>query len=133
MSKTVLFQAIQFSISTQFSSIWPIDRTLSGATTLSQSEPESNGNEGVLSIPQSSSITGTSPSDCLVLYPRHSLGASNPSAETQSVYSTTGQEVRLSKKLDEGQLSIHFMFFLNTIFFQYWVLPLYFSLHSFVI
>ena len=26
--KTVLFQAIQFSISTQFSSIWPIDRTL---------------------------------------------------------------------------------------------------------
>ena len=32
--KTILFQAIQFSISTQFSSIWPIDRTLSGATTL---------------------------------------------------------------------------------------------------
>ena len=28
--KTVLFQAIQFSISRQFSSIWPIDRTLSG-------------------------------------------------------------------------------------------------------
>ena len=27
--KTVLFQAIHFSISTQFSSIWPIDRTLS--------------------------------------------------------------------------------------------------------
>ena len=37
--KTVLFQAIQFSISTQFSSIWPIDRTLSGATTPGQSEP----------------------------------------------------------------------------------------------
>ena len=32
--KTVLFQVIQFSISTQFSSIWPIDRSLSGATTL---------------------------------------------------------------------------------------------------
>ena len=28
MSKTVLFQAIQFCISTQFSSIWPIYRTL---------------------------------------------------------------------------------------------------------
>ena len=27
-----VFQAILFSISTQFSSIWPIDRTLSGAT-----------------------------------------------------------------------------------------------------
>ena len=31
--KTVIFQTIQFSISTQFSSIWPIDRILSGATT----------------------------------------------------------------------------------------------------
>ena len=36
--KTVLFQTIQFSISTQFSSIWPIDRTLSGVTTPGQSE-----------------------------------------------------------------------------------------------
>ena len=32
-SQTVLFQLIQFNISTQFSSIWPIDRALSGATT----------------------------------------------------------------------------------------------------
>ena len=31
------------------------------------------GIKGVLRIPQSSSITGTSPSDCLVLYPGHSL------------------------------------------------------------
>ena len=30
--KTVLFQTIRVSISTPFSSIWPIDRTLSGAT-----------------------------------------------------------------------------------------------------
>ena len=43
---------------------------------------------GVLCIPQSSSITGTSPSDCLVFYPGHSLGESYPSAEMQSVYST---------------------------------------------
>ena len=35
-------------------------------------------------------ITGASPSDCLVLYPRHSLGAkSYLSTEVQSVYSTT--------------------------------------------
>ena len=33
----------------------------------------SNGNKGVLRIPQSSSITGGSPSDCLVSYPGHSL------------------------------------------------------------
>ena len=32
--KTVLFQVIQFSISTQFSSIWTIDKILSSATTL---------------------------------------------------------------------------------------------------
>ena len=37
-----------------------------GATFPGQSGPWSNGNEGVLRIPQSSSITGTSPSDCLV-------------------------------------------------------------------
>ena len=53
--ETVLFQAIQFSISTQFSSIWAIDRTLSGITTSGQSGPGGDGNEGVLHIPQSSS------------------------------------------------------------------------------
>ena len=72
--KRVLFQVIQFSTSMQFSSIWPIDRILSGATTRGQNEPGSNGNEEVLRIPQSSSITGTSPSDCLVSYPGYSLG-----------------------------------------------------------
>ena len=34
---------------------------------------KSNGNNGVLHIPQRSSISGTSPSDCLMSYPRHSL------------------------------------------------------------
>ena len=58
--KTVLFQVIQFM---QFSSIWPIDMTLSDATTQGQSRPGSNGNEGLLCIPQISNITGTSPSD----------------------------------------------------------------------
>ena len=69
------------------SSIWLIDKTLSGATTPSQSVPGSNDNEGILCITQSCSITGTSPSDCLVSYPEHSLGESYPSAEMQSVYS----------------------------------------------
>ena len=59
-------QTIQFSISMQFNSIQPIDRALSGATILGQSEPGSNGNEGVPRIPQSPSITGTSLSDCIV-------------------------------------------------------------------
>ena len=52
-----------------------------------QSEPGSSDNEGVLRIPQSPSITGTSPSDCLVSYPEYSFVGSYPSAEKQSVYS----------------------------------------------
>ena len=47
MSKQFLFQIIQFNISTLFSSVRPIDRTLSGATTQGQTGPGSDGNEGV--------------------------------------------------------------------------------------
>ena len=69
MSKTVLFQtiqfkkvcclnvktvqAIQFSIRTPFSSIWSTEKTLSGATTLGESGPGSDGNEEVLYFLQS--------------------------------------------------------------------------------
>ena len=61
--------------------------TLSGDTTLGQSGPGSDGNEEVLHIPQSSSITENSASDCLVSYAGHSLEESYPSAEMQSMYS----------------------------------------------
>ena len=46
--------------------------------------------KGYSAFPQSFSITGASPSDCLVPYPGHSLwgGDSYPSARKQSVYST---------------------------------------------
>ena len=84
--QTVLFQTIQFSISTKFSFIWPLDRTLSGVTTPCQNGPESNGNKGVLCIPQNSNITGVSLSDCLVPYLGHSLGGSYPSVKVRSVY-----------------------------------------------
>ena len=43
------------------------DRIISGATTPDQSEPGSNGNEGVFCIPQSFRIRA-SPSDRLVSY-----------------------------------------------------------------
>ena len=66
--KRVLSQVIQFSISTHFSFIWLINRTLSSATTPDQSGDGSNGTEGVLFIPQSFSIIGTSPPDCLLSY-----------------------------------------------------------------
>ena len=70
MSKTVLFLRIQFSISTQFISIGPYQvLPLRG-----QSRPRINGNKVVFCIPQSSSITGASPSDCLVSYTGHLLG-----------------------------------------------------------
>ncbi len=91
----VLFKTIQFSMSTQFvknisissNSVQSnssnsnnsvlfnplIGPSLLGATITGQSGPGSNGNEAVLRIPQSPSITGTSLSDCLVSYPGHSL------------------------------------------------------------
>ena len=52
-------------------SIWPIDKTLTDATTPGQSGSESDGNKGVLCIPQSSCIIEASPTDCLVFYPGH--------------------------------------------------------------
>ena len=51
------------------SSVWLIDKTLSGTATPSQNGFVSDGSEEVLRITQCSCITGTSPSDCLVLYP----------------------------------------------------------------
>ena len=81
--KRILFKVIQFNISTKFSSIWPIDRTLSGTTTPGQSGPGSDGNEEVLRISQSSSMTGTSPSYYVVSYPGYSRVGSYSSAVAQ--------------------------------------------------
>ena len=89
IDQTVQFLIIQVSISTvkiSDSSIWLIDGTLSSATTQGQSGPGRNNNEEVLRIPQSSSVIGASPLDCLLSYPRRLLGESYPSAEMQSVY-----------------------------------------------
>ena len=72
-------------MSTQFRSILPLDMILFGATT--QSRPGSDGNEGVLRIPQSSRITEASPLDYLVSYLGHLLGEFYLTAETQLVYS----------------------------------------------
>ena len=49
------------TLPTQFSSILPIDRTLSYAITPGSGVPGSDSDEGVLWIPQSSSITEISP------------------------------------------------------------------------
>ena len=60
------------------SSIWPLNRTLSSSTTPDLSEPRIHGNVGVFPIPQSSSITGASLSDCLTLYVRIIVGGVLP-------------------------------------------------------
>ena len=62
--------------------------TLSGVTTPVQSGPGRDCYEEVVRITQSSNITATSPSDCLVLYQETRWG-SYPSAEVKSVYSTS--------------------------------------------
>ena len=68
------------------SSISRIDRTLSGAITPALSGQGKDGNEEVLLIPQSSSIAGASPSDCLVSYPGHSLGVLSLRRDTVGVF-----------------------------------------------
>ena len=73
--KTVLFQAMQFSLSTH-SFIGSIDRTLSSAITPGQSGSGNDGFEGVLHISQT--FTRASPSDCLVSYSGHLLGEYYP-------------------------------------------------------
>ena len=56
-------------------SIWPIDRTLSVAPNLGQIEPETNGNERVLYIPQITKAWALL-FDGLMSHPGHSLGES---------------------------------------------------------
>ena len=75
-----------------------------------------DGNEGVLRIPQSSSIAGTSPSDCLVSYPGHS-------AEKHSVHSTApadwAMNVGIKYPLYFVYISTFFYFFLRFMAFEF--------------
>ena len=94
--KTVLFQTIYFNISILFSYIWSIDRILSGAPTPGQSGPWSDGNEGVLRVPQSSRITVASPSE-LVSYPGHPLvGALSLCRKAVGVFNSPSRLSKLS-------------------------------------
>ena len=86
-----------------FTSFLPIDRTLSGTTTTGQSGPGSDDSEGVLCIPQISSITGISASDCLISYLWHSLwGVFLPCRDSVGVFYSS---IRLGHRtLVEGVL-----------------------------
>ena len=68
-------------------SICSIDRTVSDASTLGQSKPGSNGNEGVVRIPQSSRITGALPSNFNVKSLTIVGWGAYPSVGMQSLYS----------------------------------------------
>ena len=73
---------------------------LSGSTTLGQCGHGSDGNKGVLRIPQSSSITGTSPSDRSVSYPGHSLGGVLPLCrEAVGVFYIPGRQGKQNKEI----------------------------------
>ena len=63
----VLFQTIQFSISTQFNSIWSKDRTLSDVTTPDQSGPGSYGNKRISASPKALALL--EPHHQIVKYP----------------------------------------------------------------
>ena len=63
-------------------------------------------NKGVLRIPRGSSITGTSPSDCLVSYPGHFLG-SYSSTEMQSVYSPAPADREKIGKHENDKFGLH--------------------------
>ena len=103
---------------TLFCYIWPIDRTLSGAITSSLSGPGSDGCKRVFCIPQSSSITGATPSHCLVLYSGQLLREPYPSAEMRSVYSVAPNRVG-SQNLFNQRQKTHSSIFTFTIFKEY--------------
>ena len=72
------------------SSVWPIERKISGVTTSGHMGPGSNDNEAVFGdLGNTFHKSSTKPTYGLISYPRHLLGGRpTPSEEMQSVYST---------------------------------------------
>ena len=101
-------------------SIWSIDSTLSGVTTPGQSGPGSNGNEGVLHIPQISKA-GVLPSDGLMSYPIHSLQAGLTLLQRSSQYILQPQLTGLTRWLKNlcrnmilGIIFLYYSLYINT-------------------
>ena len=86
------------------SSIWPMDRFLSDATTPGQSEPGGDGKKEELHISQSFSITEATPTDCLVSYLGHSLGESYLSAAPVNWASIFYNTIWQSRKVLETRM-----------------------------
>ena len=111
-------------MNTQFTSIRPIDRTLSGAITLFKYGPGGDGNKEILRTFQNSSFTVASPSYCLVSSLGHSLVESNPSKEMQSVYYTTPADWATGHSLEESYPSaeMHWAMFYPSSHKDQWLL-----------
>ena len=71
--ETVLFQTIQFSISTQFWSIWPTDITPPGVITPARLDLEATAVKGYSALPKAPALLECYHQIFLVSYPRHSL------------------------------------------------------------
>ena len=94
----------------QFSCLWLIDRTLSGAITPDDSEPGSYANKRVLRVAQSCSITEATASDCLVSYPGYSLESFYSSVEVQSLYSAALTESASKKEVMFKQINYIYIY-----------------------
>ena len=68
------FSEVSKIVNDQNISIWPIDETLTGTSTLSQSGPESNDKEGLSLLPQRSKTRAFTIRCNLVSYQKHLLG-----------------------------------------------------------
>ena len=86
--KTVLFQVIQFCISTQFRSICPIDRTLSGATSPGRVDLGAMAMKSASHSPKLQHYLNLPIRLFSVISRTIVVGGSYPSAEVRSVYST---------------------------------------------
>ena len=85
-------------MSTLFISIYSIDKDTIRCYHSGQECTGIYGNKGLIRIPEISSISRASPSDCLVSYPEHWLREYYASAEMHSVYFTATADFGLSQK-----------------------------------
>ena len=93
--------------SIQFSSFWPLDRTISDATSSGLSWYGSHGNKGVQHISQNSSIPGDLTIRLFSVIFRACIGGGLPSAEMQPVYSATPADWAMSIIHARSRADIH--------------------------
>ena len=119
---TVLFQTIQFSVTTLFSSINPKIVPYQVLALRARVDLGAIALKRYSAFPNAPALR----SDCLVSYPGHQLGGSYPSAEMQSVFSAAPAElakvashVRFDIRFIEGMLYLFLFYFHFCFVFDY--------------